>query len=328
MSADLNSEIASLQAEFQGVANLHPWVCLAIPREGPVQVGELVWPAAPPPEPPGKILDGYGRPMIFPGPSLEERAAYCKAVGAVRFSDEHGRERDASIAEVDKVLRDLERTPDELFRLYGPPPWVMLPDSMRLRPIVEHVKAMTWRAGRLLFRVLDGPNRIPDEIRQQIQEWEGRCPQYGWIHWLRHAVCITGPHYRIENYPQVAATALDKLATAVLPDCAAQRRPPVAPPAPEVLPPARHGPDFRSVHWYGNDYTFTPTQAACVKVLWEAWKNGTPEVGQETILEHPQVEAESKRLVDVFKDHPAWGTMIVKGQTAGAYKLAAPAGSS
>jgi hypothetical protein len=94
--------------------------------------------------------------------------------------------------------------------------------------------------------------------------------------------------------------------------------------ASDQLLPARHSKDFRSVHWYGCDYSFSPTQAACVKVLWEAWENGTPELGQATILEHPEVEAESERLIDVFKGHPAWGKMIVKGRTAGAYRLAEP----
>jgi hypothetical protein len=90
------------------------------------------------------------------------------------------------------------------------------------------------------------------------------------------------------------------------------------------LPPARHSVDFRHVHWYGNDCYFTPTQAACVRVLWEEWDRGTPEVGQDTILEHPGVEAESKRLSDVFKGSPAWLTLIVQGHTAGAYRLVDP----
>jgi hypothetical protein len=94
--------------------------------------------------------------------------------------------------------------------------------------------------------------------------------------------------------------------------------------ADKPLDPARHSKDFRSVHWYGEDHTFSPTQAACVKVMWEEWENGTPDLGQDTILEHPEVEAESKRLVDVFKGHPAWGKMIVKGRTAGTYRLAEP----
>jgi hypothetical protein len=90
----------------------------------------------------------------------------------------------------------------------------------------------------------------------------------------------------------------------------------------EQPPPARHSKDYRSVHWFGVDYYFTATQAACVKVLWEAWANETPDLGQATILEHPEVEADSKRLVDLFKEHPAWGEMIVKGHTGGTYRLA------
>lgn len=96
-----------------------------------------------------------------------------------------------------------------------------------------------------------------------------------------------------------------------------------APPAaPEAPPTARHSADFRSVHWFGAKHSFTPTQAACVKLLWEAWENRTPEVGQEWILQHPDVESESKRLVDLFKVHAAWGTMIVKGRTDGSFRLA------
>jgi hypothetical protein len=92
----------------------------------------------------------------------------------------------------------------------------------------------------------------------------------------------------------------------------------------KTLLPARHSADFRSVHWYGKDYTFTPTQAACVKLLWGANENGTPELGQDTILLHPTVEAGASRLRDVFKGHPAWDLLIVKGTTQGAYRLAEP----
>jgi hypothetical protein len=85
---------------------------------------------------------------------------------------------------------------------------------------------------------------------------------------------------------------------------------------------ARHSLDYRSVRWCGTDYTFTSVQAACVKLLWEAWENGTPELGQATILEHEYVGSESSRLVDLFKKHPAWQTMIVSGTTSGSYRLA------
>jgi hypothetical protein len=96
---------------------------------------------------------------------------------------------------------------------------------------------------------------------------------------------------------------------------------PIVPP---TLLSARHSLDFRSVHWFGANFTFSPTQAACMKVLWQAWENGTPELGQATILEHPEVEAESKRLVDVFKGHPAWGTILTKGTTNGTFRLIKP----
>jgi hypothetical protein len=88
---------------------------------------------------------------------------------------------------------------------------------------------------------------------------------------------------------------------------------------PLSLPPARHSRDYRSVHWFGSNYSFTATQAACIQTLWEAWAAGTPEIGQETILD--QAGSESKRLVEIFKGHDAWKTMIVPGSTKGTFKL-------
>ena len=85
---------------------------------------------------------------------------------------------------------------------------------------------------------------------------------------------------------------------------------------------ARHSQDYRSVHWFGTDYSFTPYQAACIKILWEAWRNGTPDVGVETILE--KAGSESSRLVDVFKNNNAWQKMIVSGKTKGSYRLKEP----
>ena len=89
----------------------------------------------------------------------------------------------------------------------------------------------------------------------------------------------------------------------------------------EVIVP-KHSPDFRSVDWFGETYTFSPIQAACVKFLWEAWENGTPEVGDSTIL--TSVESNSERLPLVFRDHPAWNAMIVAGTTKGTHRLADP----
>ncbi len=79
--------------------------------------------------------------------------------------------------------------------------------------------------------------------------------------------------------------------------------------------------DFRSINWYGTQYTFTPTQAACFRVLWESWQRGTPVLGERTILE--QAESQSQRLIYLFDKgkHPAWGDLIVPGPVKGTFQL-------
>lgn len=90
--------------------------------------------------------------------------------------------------------------------------------------------------------------------------------------------------------------------------------------------PARHSSDYRSVHWFGTDYNFTPTQAPVVTALWAAWENGTPELGHATLFEASgsAMDSSSGRLLDIFRDHPAWMTMIVSGSTKGSYRLQEP----
>lgn len=90
----------------------------------------------------------------------------------------------------------------------------------------------------------------------------------------------------------------------------------------EQKQPTRHSPDFRSVHWFGIHYPFTATQAAIVKLLWNAWENGTPDIGHETLLK--ESGSESKRLVDVFKGHKTYKQLIGQGKTKGSYRLVEP----
>jgi hypothetical protein len=107
---------------------------------------------------------------------------------------------------------------------------------------------------------------------------------------------------------------------------------PLAPPAPDPPQPGRprpaalvaHSEDFRSVRWFGTAYNFTPTQATCVRILWEAWARGTPDVGHQTILN--AARSDSARLREVFNKgkHPAWGTMIAS-HSKGTCRLAEPA---
>lgn len=87
---------------------------------------------------------------------------------------------------------------------------------------------------------------------------------------------------------------------------------------------AAYSVDCRCVNWYGTVHTFTPTQAACVKVLIDHYKKGIPEVGEDGILESSWVDSSQKRLASVFDNgkHPAWGTVIVPGSKKGMFRLA------
>ena len=88
-------------------------------------------------------------------------------------------------------------------------------------------------------------------------------------------------------------------------------------------PPAcAHSDDFRSVRWYGTTYALTGSQAQVVKLLWQAWENGTPDVSGAALLE--AADASSERLRDLFPRHAGWGTMIVSGGTRGTYRLSKP----
>lgn len=77
--------------------------------------------------------------------------------------------------------------------------------------------------------------------------------------------------------------------------------------------------DYRHVRADGQDFEFTATQAAAVKVLHDHAMRGTPDVGEGTVLE--RIDSESSRLRDVFRGHPAWGTLIVRGATKGTRRL-------
>lgn len=86
--------------------------------------------------------------------------------------------------------------------------------------------------------------------------------------------------------------------------------------------PARHSQDFASVVWFGTYYVFTASQARVVAELWAAWRNGTPDVRQDYLLE--AAGSESRRLDNLFRGHPAWGAMIQRGPVRGVYRLVEP----
>lgn len=81
----------------------------------------------------------------------------------------------------------------------------------------------------------------------------------------------------------------------------------------------KHSPDFHSVYHKEQLYSFTSSQAACIKLLFECWQNKTPEVGQEHIF--TSIDSYSNRLRDIFKNHPAWNNLIVSGKAKGNFQL-------
>ena len=85
-----------------------------------------------------------------------------------------------------------------------------------------------------------------------------------------------------------------------------------------------HSTDFRSVRWGENNYSFTANQAPVVRLLYKNWMNRTPDVADETLLMAADHEAPPERLNVLFRDHPAWNTLIVPGGSKGAHRLADP----
>lgn len=74
------------------------------------------------------------------------------------------------------------------------------------------------------------------------------------------------------------------------------------------LSPARHSPDFRSVRWFGQTFTFTPAQSIIVRELWAAWEHGTPKVGAAVLLEAS--DQVSDKISELFKRSEAWNVMV------------------
>lgn len=88
------------------------------------------------------------------------------------------------------------------------------------------------------------------------------------------------------------------------------------------------GPGYRSVRWGSKTFEFTPTEAACVEVMYKALMARTPAIHFREILDLAGTSAdkETGRLRDVFRkgNHPAWGAMIVKVGARGLYRIALP----
>jgi hypothetical protein len=76
--------------------------------------------------------------------------------------------------------------------------------------------------------------------------------------------------------------------------------------------------DYSEVTQGNTTYYFAPMQANAVRYMYERHLKGDSIIYQQEILGH--VQSRSEYLKDLFKDHPAWRTLIVRAKN-NYYKL-------
>ena len=117
-------------------------------------------------------------------------------------------------------------------------------------------------------------------------------------------------------------TGHGKLMIAALSESLGEKDTPAAPPPKSESSPEpqelEHSTDYTSVNWRGHEYQFNKNQATCVRLLHEAWLEGTPYLSGDYLLR--EIESAS-RLSDLFKRHPAWNHLILHGGPKGHYRL-------
>lgn len=101
--------------------------------------------------------------------------------------------------------------------------------------------------------------------------------------------------------------------------------PGTGPPLPPLKGTATHAADFSQVNWFGTVYHFgTREQRAAIGHLWRAAEQGNESIDQAALLD--VADCEYPRLRDVFRNHPAFGVVIVQDLAAGPgmYRLSRP----
>ena len=83
----------------------------------------------------------------------------------------------------------------------------------------------------------------------------------------------------------------------------------------------KHSPSYNCVNVENREFTLTPRQAEIIKVLHEAYNNGTPELHLEEIKEILHIPG-SVKLRDRFRNAPdAWKHLVTKGKRKGTLRL-------
>lgn len=96
-------------------------------------------------------------------------------------------------------------------------------------------------------------------------------------------------------------------------------------PGPTELPGrGSHAPDFSSVVWRGQTFTFSKKQRLVIAALWRAREEGYRYLSSDVLLD--VAESDGGKLRNLFAKHPAWGTLVLpavaESGTPGTYRLA------
>jgi len=83
--------------------------------------------------------------------------------------------------------------------------------------------------------------------------------------------------------------------------------------------------DNRNAFWFGLVLTFSPSQRACFKVLWDNLFKGNLPVPNERIL--CGVRGETTHIYHYFKRHDAWRCRVIVGDGRGNFWLRLPSAS-
>jgi hypothetical protein len=80
--------------------------------------------------------------------------------------------------------------------------------------------------------------------------------------------------------------------------------------------------DFHCVQLNDREFTLTSTQSHVIEALVNAYRNGTPDVSKDYILEEIGSSLLCKRLRDIFtRDREAFNCLIRSGKKRGTYRL-------
>jgi hypothetical protein len=74
--------------------------------------------------------------------------------------------------------------------------------------------------------------------------------------------------------------------------------------------PVQCGKDGTWLRLHGKDHMFRGTQAAIIRLLYEAWETGEDWVGEQEVLENERVESGSKKIKEAFSGKDGWRDVV------------------